>query len=77
MLVATCARKRAESSMVASASFSNWAVLSTASSCDWIWVNSSRRTSAAIHSLAWVDTGIETLKLLNTGAATREKEYTL
>ena len=36
MLVATCAKKRAESSTVAFASFYNWAVLSTASSCDWI-----------------------------------------
>ena len=36
MLMATWAGKRAESSTVASASVSNWAVLSSASSCDWM-----------------------------------------
>lgn len=57
---ATKPRNRAASSTFASTWFSRSAVLSTASTNDCSWINSSLRTSAEIHSSDFVETGILT-----------------
>lgn len=56
---ATKDRNRAERSRVASEASSSSMVASTASMSFWECINSSRRTSAAIHSSHCVETGME------------------
>jgi hypothetical protein len=59
MRLETKPRKRAKNTVAASPV--SWTGVG-ASSSDCVWVNSSLRTSAAIHSSGEVETGIDTLR---------------